>query len=68
MGWRRHGQVQGLPVAPLSLYEVTGDPVQCPSLVERLGFAAPDADAAGEAERVLQGLGRGRVLTRRLQS
>jgi hypothetical protein len=58
------GQVQGTLVRPLSLREVTADPVQCPSLVERLGLASPVAEVAEDAQRLLQGLGRGRVITR----
>ena len=58
------GQFQGLLVTPLSLREVTVDPVQRPSLVERLGLTIPVADVAVDARSLLQGLGRGRVITR----
>ena len=43
------GQVQGLLVRPLSLREVTVDPVQRPSLVERLGLTSPVAEVAEDA-------------------
>ena len=60
------GQFQGLLVAPLSLREVTADPVQRPCLVERLGLATPVAEVAVDAQGLLQSLGRGRVITRQL--
>ena len=59
------GQVQGLPVAPLGLREVTGDQVQRPPFVERLNLAPPVAEIAENAQRLLQVLGRGRIITRR---
>jgi len=58
------GQFQGLLVTPLSLREVTVDPVQRPSLVARLGLTIPVADVAVDAQSLLPGLGRGRVITR----
>ena len=58
-------QFQGLLVAPLSLREVTADPVQRPSLVERLGLTTPVTEVAQDAQGLLQGLGRSRVITRR---
>ena len=57
------GQVQGPLVAPLSLREVTADPVQRPSLVERSYLTAPVAEVAVDVQGLLQGLGRGRVIT-----
>ena len=59
------GQVQRLPVARLGLREVTGDSVQRPALVERFGHTTLNADVAGDVQGLLQGRGRGRVLTRR---
>ena len=58
------GQVQGLPVAPLGLREVTADPVQHPSLVERHSLTTPVAEVAVHAQGLVQGLGRGREITR----
>ena len=52
------GQFQGLAVTPLSLREVTVDPVQRPSLVERIGLTIPVAEVAVDAQSLLQGLGR----------
>jgi hypothetical protein len=54
--------VQGLAVDLLGLREVTADPVQRPALVERLGFAAPVTEVAVDAEGLLGGLGRGRLV------
>ena len=51
-------------MTPLSLREVTADPVQRSSLVERLGLTTPVAEVAVEAQGLLQGPGRGRVITR----
>jgi len=59
------GQVQGLPVAPLSLREFTADPLQRPCLVERRGLATPLAEVAVDAQSLLQSPGRGWVITRR---
>ena len=53
------GQFQGLLVAPLSLREVTVDPVQRPSLVERLDLAIPVTEVAVDAQGLLLGLDRG---------
>ena len=50
-------------MAPLGLCEVTADPVQRPCLVERLGLTASVAEVAVDVQGVLQGLGRGRVIT-----
>jgi hypothetical protein len=47
------GQFQGLLVAPLSLCEVTADPVQRSYLVERLGLTAPVAEVAEDAQGLL---------------
>jgi hypothetical protein len=52
------GQLQGLPVAPFSLREFAADPVQRPSLVERLGLAAPVAEIPVDAQGLLQHLRR----------
>jgi hypothetical protein len=49
------GQVQGLPVARAGLAEVTAGPAQRPGLVEGLGLTAPAAEAAVDAQRLLQG-------------
>ena len=38
--------------------------MQRPCLVERLGLATPVAEVAVDAQGLLQGLGRGRVITR----
>ena len=51
-------------MTPFSLREVTADPVQRPSLVERPGLAPPVAEVAVDVQGLLQGLGRGRVITR----
>jgi hypothetical protein len=51
-------------VARLGLREVAVDPVQPPSLVERLGLTAPVADIAVNAKGLVQGLCCGRVLAR----
>ena len=48
------GQFQGLLVTPLSLREVTADPVQRPSLVERLGLTTPVAEVAVDAQGLLR--------------
>jgi hypothetical protein len=60
------GQFEGLLVAPFSLSELTADPVQCPSLVERLGLATPVTEVTINIQGLLQGLSRGQVITRRL--
>jgi hypothetical protein len=50
-------------VAPLGLHKVTADPVRRPSVVERLGLAIPVTEVAVDAQRLLQRLGRGRVIS-----
>jgi hypothetical protein len=56
-------QVQGLPVIPLSLREVTADLVQRPALAQRLNFAAPAAEVPEDVQSLLQVPGRAQVLT-----
>ena len=55
------GQLQGLLVTLLSPRELTADPVQRPSLIERLGLPTPVAEVAADAQGLLQQPGRGRV-------
>jgi hypothetical protein len=57
-------QVKGFLVVPLSLREVTADPVQRPCLVESLGLGRPDADGAEDVQRLFERLSRGGVITR----
>ena len=48
----------------LSLREVTADPVQRSPLIERVDLTTRLAEVAEGVQRLLQGLGRGWVITR----
>ena len=59
------GLFQGVLMAPLSLREVTADPVQRPFLVEHLKLTDLVAKVTVDAQGLVQGLGGGRVIARR---
>jgi hypothetical protein len=51
-------------VAPLSLREVTADPVQRPSLVKRLGLTTRVVEVTVDAQRLVLSLGGSQIITR----